>query len=154
MKGAVSLLVSKESLYSTVRKHISLGWRFSPILVVALRIETGLWQGKPVEERLCLVCNRGVVEDEFHFLCECQTYCALREDLFKSVNEFCPDFEDMEPREKFIYILKREGYRLLYSTSLFLSGQTNHSQIKMQVTNYVWGRLTYHRMLILIVHVT
>ncbi len=77
-----------------------------------LRIETGRWQGKPVEERLCLVCNRGVVEDEFHFLCECQTYCALREDLFKSVNEFCPDFEDMEPREKFVYILKHENRKL------------------------------------------
>ncbi len=32
-----------------------------------LRIETGRWQGKPLQERLCLVCNTGIVEDEFHF---------------------------------------------------------------------------------------
>ena len=70
------------------------------------------WQGKALEERLCLVCNRGVVEDAFHFLCECQTYSALREDLFKSINEFCPGFEDMELREKFIYILKEENRKL------------------------------------------
>ncbi len=42
-----------------------------------LRIETGRWQGKLLEERLCLVCNRGIVEGEFHFLCECQSYSAL-----------------------------------------------------------------------------
>ncbi len=41
---------------------------------------------------------------EFHFLCECETYSALREDLFKSINEFCPGFEDMEPRQNFVYI--------------------------------------------------
>ncbi len=45
-----------------------------------------------------------LVEDEFHFLCECETYSALREDLFKSINEFCPGFEDMEPRQNFVYI--------------------------------------------------
>ncbi len=56
-------------------------------LVNELRIETGRWQGKPLEERLCLVCNRRIVEDD-SFLCECQTYSALCEDLFKSINEF------------------------------------------------------------------
>ena len=34
---------------------------------ISLRIESGRWQGKPLEERLCLVCNRGIVEDEFPF---------------------------------------------------------------------------------------
>ena len=32
-----------------------------------LRIETGRWQGTPLEERLCLVCNRGIVEEKYHF---------------------------------------------------------------------------------------
>ncbi len=50
------------------------------------RIETGRWQGKPLEERLCLVCNRGIVEDEFHFLCEFETYSALRNDLSQLMN--------------------------------------------------------------------
>ena len=31
-----------------------------------LRIEIGRWQGKTLDERLWLVCNIGVVEDEFH----------------------------------------------------------------------------------------
>ncbi len=39
-------------------------------LCLNMHIELGgRWQGKSVEERLCLVCKRGIVEDEFHFLC-------------------------------------------------------------------------------------
>ncbi len=32
--------------------------------------------------------------------------------LFKSINEFCPGFEDMELRQKFVYILKHENRKL------------------------------------------
>ncbi len=35
-----------------------------------LRIETGHWQGIPLDDlrwSRCLVCNRGIIEDEFHF---------------------------------------------------------------------------------------
>ncbi len=39
-------------------------------------------------------------------------YSTLREDLFKSINEFYPGFDDMEPRQKFIYILKYENRKL------------------------------------------
>ena len=78
-----------------------------------LRIEAVRWQGKPLEERLCLVCSRGIVEDEFHFfVCECQTYNLLREDLFKSINDCYPEFEVVELREEFIYIIKHDSRRL------------------------------------------
>ncbi len=36
----------------------------------------------------------------------------LREDFLKSINKFWPGFEDMELREKFIYILKRENRKV------------------------------------------
>ncbi len=40
-----------------------------------------------LEERLCFVCNRGIIEDDFHFfVCECQAYSALLENLCKSMN--------------------------------------------------------------------
>ncbi len=44
-----------------------------------LHIETGRWLGKPLEEGLYLVCNRRIAEDQFLFLCECQTYNAVCE---------------------------------------------------------------------------
>ncbi len=34
--------------------------------ILPLEIETGRWQNKPVEERICKVCESGEVENEFH----------------------------------------------------------------------------------------
>ncbi len=94
----------------------------SPVIIVDKYIKfgviksfykaTGRWQGKPLEKKDCLVCNRGIVQEEFHFLRECQTYSALLENLFKSINEFCPGFEDVELGEKLINILKHENSKL------------------------------------------
>jgi len=60
--------------------------------VAPLRIETGRFErlgasvprGIPVEQRLCLVCNCGAVEDEFHFVMECRAYDELRALLFRT----------------------------------------------------------------------
>ena len=44
-----------------------------------LRIESGRWSKPnptPVEQRLCIVCNR--LEDEYHFVIECNLYTDLR----------------------------------------------------------------------------
>ncbi len=37
-------------------------------LIMPLEIETGRWQNKPAEERICKVCESGEVENEFHFI--------------------------------------------------------------------------------------
>ncbi len=34
--------------------------------ILPLEIETGRWQNKPVEEKICKVCESGEVENEFH----------------------------------------------------------------------------------------
>ena len=45
-----------------------------------LAIETGRWSrpSVPREDRKCLYCDAGVVEDELHFLFECQAYEHIR----------------------------------------------------------------------------
>jgi hypothetical protein len=43
-----------------------------------LRIERGRWERKAVEERVCLMCNDGRVEDEEHFMLDCALYEDLR----------------------------------------------------------------------------
>ncbi len=35
--------------------------------ILPLQLEVGRWTNKAVEERLCLICNNGTVEDEEHF---------------------------------------------------------------------------------------
>jgi hypothetical protein len=46
-----------------------------------LAIETGRWANKPRDERLCKLCTRSVVEDEFHMLFECPSYTTIRADF-------------------------------------------------------------------------
>ena len=47
--------------------------------VLPLRVETGRFVGEQVSERLCKLCNRGCVEDETHFLLNCQCYTNIHE---------------------------------------------------------------------------
>ena len=53
--------------------------------VHSLRIQTGKYENKgapiPVDGRTCLVCNRGYIEDEQHFLMYCPGYDNIRNEL-------------------------------------------------------------------------
>ena len=50
-----------------------------------LRIEEGRWRRERLEDRVCLVCGSGKVEDERHFVLECAAYEELREKLFDEI---------------------------------------------------------------------
>jgi len=50
-----------------------------------LRIDTGRWEGLPADERLCIVCGEGDVENEQHFLLVCTNYQEERTALWESV---------------------------------------------------------------------
>ena len=57
--------------------------------VLTLRIETGRFVRPrlPAEERLCLICNSGEVEDEAHFLLRCETYRVEMQHLFEKIED-------------------------------------------------------------------
>lgn len=46
-------------------------------------VETGRWYNIPLNERLCLLCNKGLIGDEFHYILECS---ALEEIRKKYIN--------------------------------------------------------------------
>ena len=84
--------------------------------VLPLRIETGRFQlvkdvlsnkfrKLNVEERTCLLCKSNDVEDEIHFLCHCVVYENLRTNLFQSVTQKYPQFQDLSDHEKFTEIV-------------------------------------------------
>jgi len=50
--------------------------------VLPIRLETGRFSRLQVEDRICELCNEGNVEDEFHFMMECNLYNDERERLF------------------------------------------------------------------------
>jgi hypothetical protein len=52
--------------------------------VVPLRIETGRYENKNVNERVCFICH-DQIEDEKHVLLYCPLYADLRERLFNEV---------------------------------------------------------------------
>ena len=52
-----------------------------------LRIETGRWK-KPKEDRIdrkCRACFTGKVEDESHFILECEAYQSLRQSMYDNI---------------------------------------------------------------------
>lgn len=48
-----------------------------------LNIETGRYYNIDRKDRLCIYCNTSSIEDEFHFLLECNKYADIREKYIK-----------------------------------------------------------------------
>ncbi len=53
--------------------------------ILPLEIETGRWQNKPVEKRICKVCESGEVENEFHFIFSCTLYNNIRATFLQNI---------------------------------------------------------------------
>ena len=62
--------------------------------LLRLRIETGRYIRPRMapEDRVCLICNNGQVEDEIHFLLVCDEYGESRRKLFDCV----PNIENFQ----------------------------------------------------------
>lgn len=86
---------SKIQSYLTKPIHNNLKTHISRIRLSShcLNIETGRYQGKNRQARLCDVCDTQQIEDEFHFILQCPKYYNLRkkyisEYYFKSPSTF------------------------------------------------------------------
>ena len=55
-----------------------------------LEIETGRWTNTTLNERKCKLCDIGAVEDELHFITQCQHYNDLRQELYNKVSPIIP----------------------------------------------------------------
>ena len=80
-----------------------------------LRIESGRWSKPnptPVEQRTCIVCNR--LEDEYHFVIECNLYTDLRV-------KYIPSYYRNRPNmQKFIELMSSENESVLRKLSAFV----------------------------------
>src|SRR3569623_639916 len=52
-----------------------------------LRVEKGRWKVEQEEDRVCLVCLTGKVENELHFLLDCYVYNRIRQNLYQRVKQ-------------------------------------------------------------------
>ena len=60
--------------------------------ILPIHVETGRFRNLPVDRRVCEICKNGEVEDEKHFLCECDVYCHFREELYTAASQKCIEF--------------------------------------------------------------
>ena len=56
----------------------------------------------PVSERICKNCIGNNVEDDYHFLIECDTY-QIQQDLFTKISIHCKQFQHLGSQDRFIY---------------------------------------------------
>ena len=72
--------------------------------ILPLEIEVGRFRNIPVENILCKCFDNDVVENEFHFVCECVRYADLRTVLYSQHN-FTPD---LDVQIKFLNIMSTQ----------------------------------------------
>ncbi len=53
------------------------------------------WQNKPVEERICKVCESGEVENEFHFIFSCTLYNNIRSTFLQNIGNIIPNIMEL-----------------------------------------------------------
>ena len=84
--------------------------------ILPIQLEVGRYTGKPINERICLLCNNNVVEDENHFLFECPFSHIERERFVKNLS-----FNDAE-RQTFLQSTIAEKLNFLFTERLFKFG--------------------------------
>ena len=73
--------------------------------ILPLALETGRFTNTPLTERKCFHCN-DEIEDEFHFVCQCNLYKNLRETLYESMSKVCLNFNQLSDRDRFLTIME------------------------------------------------
>ena len=71
--------------------------------VLPLCIETGRFVGLNEQDRTCMLCNNGQIENEAHFLFGCEMYNDYRNDLETSIGS---SFDNLNLTEKFELVFK------------------------------------------------
>ena len=71
-----------------------------------LMIEKGRHQGLQENQRFCPFCENQV-ENEYHFIMECNTFEVFRQHLFVEITEISNTFNLLDDNEKFIFLLSK-----------------------------------------------
>jgi hypothetical protein len=64
--------------------------------ILPLHVETGRFVNTKLEDRKCYVCHLDKVEDECHFLFQCEAYEIPRNVWLNSILNKCPDFHYLQ----------------------------------------------------------
>ncbi len=73
---------------------------------------------KAIEERLCLICNNGTVEDEEHFLFHCNFYYAEHQDFYNYMKNNIPNFNNLSIEQTLQTVMTKD-YVQIFSKYLW-----------------------------------
>ena len=94
---------------------------------IPLAVETGRYTKPKTShaERLCKFCDSAVVEDELHFLIDCEFYSDIRYELFQCASNGYINFIFLTSEEKLIYLMQNEAIQVKLASSLLLMNRRN-----------------------------
>ena len=75
-----------------------------------LMIETGRYNQTSRNDRLCPICNSGIIEDEFHFLFHCPKYSIPREKFYDQIQQNFVDFDQLSYTELIIKLMNSQNF--------------------------------------------
>ena len=84
-----------------------------------LAIKTARYKKQAVEERLCLNCNK--VEDELHFLMECELFTIVWEKFFKDLLEIDPNLKSDDKKQMFISLMSIDNCFIVKKLARFIN---------------------------------
>jgi hypothetical protein len=85
----------------------------------SLNIEKGRYTNIPEEERTCPYCPNQI-ENEEHFLVNCNKYADYRTLLFNYVEKYSKSFVQMSNENKFIFIMANENIEIVRALADYL----------------------------------
>jgi len=74
--------------------------------ILPLHIETGRFRNIRAENRVCTICNSGLVEDEIHFLFNCPAYNLSRNLFLNDINQNSIEFMRKDVSEKLTFLME------------------------------------------------
>ena len=92
-----------------------------------LNIEVGRYRNITLDMRVCTVCDKNEVEDEYHVLCNCSLYDDLRINLYRKISEIDESFLILDPFDKFMVICS--SYQKYLGKFLFLAMDRRHRSV-------------------------
>ena len=75
--------------------------------ILPLNVETGRFRGTPLEERICTCCDMDAVENECHFLFECELYEELRRTMLNQMNIELTEFNNVPEKDKLEFVFSK-----------------------------------------------
>ena len=99
-----------------------------------LMIEIGRHMKLQKHERICKVCEK-CVEDEIHFLTNCEPYEAIRKHLFDYCTELKPQFPYYTDEEKFIFVMTSS--HLAHNAAKFIDNASNIRDVHLALGEIV-----------------